>query len=292
MAGIYMEPQTLEDALGTLAEHGSGAEIVAGGTDLVVRARGTRAPLPQTLVAVHRLSELGRIEESADGALRIGALVSYQQVEDSALVAERYTALVDAAALVGSPATRHVGTVGGNLCNASPAMETGSPLLVFDASVELRTSDGSRTMAIADFLEGPGKTARRADELLTEVVVPALPAGAGSSYLRLEYRQAMEIAVVGAASMVVLDGEGTCTQAHIALTAVAPTCVRAQDAEAMLVGKVPDTAALAEAATASATAAAPIDDVRAPAEYRRSMVPVIVERALKLAIQRAGRAGA
>ena len=291
MAGMYIEPQTLEHALKMLAEHGSGAEIVAGGTDLVVRARGSRKPLPQTLVAVHRLTELGRIEESSDGALCVGALVSYQQIEESSLIAERYTALVDAAALIGSPATRHVGTVGGNLCNASPAMETGSPLLVFDASVELRASDGSRTLAVAEFFEGPGKTARKPGELLTEVVIPALPVGAGSAYLRLEYRQSMEISVVGAAAMVVLDSEGTCTQARIALTAVSPTCVRAQAAEAMLIGKVLGTDVLVRAAAASATAAIPIDDVRAPAEYRRSMVPVIVERALKLATQRAERAG-
>ncbi len=287
MSGTYLEPQSVDEVLETLAEHGAGARVVAGGTDLVVRARGTKTPLPDALVAVHRLSELGGIQES-DETVSIGALVSYQQMEDSELLRDRYTALVDAAKLVGSPATRHVGTIGGNLCNASPAMETGSPLLVFDASVELRSSTDSRRVAIADFLEGPGRSAAKPDELLTEVVIPALPENAGSAYLRLEYRQAMEIAIVGAAAMVVLGGDGTIREARIALTAVAPTCVRAPEAEAELAGNAPTAELLAEAGASAANVVAPIDDVRASADYRRKMVPVIVERALGLAIDRAG----
>lgn len=286
MAGTYLEPQSVEEALETLAEHGAGASIVAGGTDLVVRARGTKTPLPDALVAVHRLSELDGIQEDA-GAVSIGALVSYQQMEDSELLRDRYTALVDAARLVGSPATRHVGTLGGNLCNASPAMETGSPLLVFDARVELRSSADSRRLGIADFLEGPGQSSAKPEELLTEVVIPAIPDNAGSAYLRLEYRQAMEIAIVGAAALVMIDGDGTCTEARIALTAVAPTCVRAPEAEAVLAGNAPMDELLAEAGAAAAKVVAPIDDVRASADYRREMVPVIVERALGLAIERA-----
>src|SRR4029453_9593930 len=130
-------------------------------------------------------------------------------------------------ALVGSPATRHVGTVGGNLANASPAMELGSPLLVHDARVEV--NDGGRALPVAELLAGPGKTTLRPGELITRVVVPN---PGPSAYMRLEYRRAMEIAVVGAAALLVLDDRGRVTTPRVALTAAAPTCIRAPSAEA------------------------------------------------------------
>ena len=154
-------------------------------------------------------------------------------------------------------------------------MEAGSPLLVLDAAVELASPAGRRTLPLADFLLGPAKTALADDELVAAVHVPAPPPRSGSAYLRLEYRRAMEIAVVGAAALVVLD-DGAVAEARVALTAVAPTCVRAPAAEDALRGREPAEAVLAEAAAASASHATPIDDVRAPADYRRAMVPVIV----------------
>lgn len=283
----YAEPATLDEALRVLGELGPGAGVVAGGTDIVVGARSGKNPLPDALVAIHRLAELDSVAGGSSEPLRLGALVTHGSIEASPLLRERYSALADASALVGSPATRHVGTLGGNLCNASPAMEVGSPLLVYGASVELTSSGGSRTLAVEDFLLGPGKSARADGELLTGVSVPVLPERSGSAYVRLEYRRAMEIAVVGAAALVVLDGDGRCAEARIALTAVAPTCLRAGAAEASLAGSEPTTEALAEAARLSADAASPIDDVRAPADYRRAMVPVIVRRALESALARA-----
>jgi CO/xanthine dehydrogenase FAD-binding subunit len=165
-------------------------------------------------------------------------------------------------------------------------MEVGSPLLVYGATVEVAGPDGTRTLPVAELLVGPGQTALRPGELLTAVAVPEPAAGSGSAYLRLEYRQAMEIAVVGAAALVTLE-RGRVADARIALTAVAPTCVRAQAAEDALRGREPTPEALAEAAAASAAAARPIDDVRASAEYRRAMVPVIARRALERAVERA-----
>jgi len=283
----YAEPATLDEALRILGELGPGAGVVAGGTDIVVGARSGKNPLPDALVAIHRLAELDSVAGGSSEPLRLGALVTHGSIEASPLLRERYSALADASALVGSPATRHVGTLGGNLCNASPAMEAGSPLLVYGASVELTSGSGSRTLTVEDFLLGPGKSARADGELLTGVSVPVLPERSGSAYVRLEYRRAMEIAVVGAAALVVLDGDGRCAEARIALTAVAPTCLRAGAAEASLAGSEPTPEALAEAARLSADAASPIDDVRAPADYRRAMVPVIVRRALENALARA-----
>jgi CO/xanthine dehydrogenase FAD-binding subunit len=288
-ARTFHAPTSIDEALRLLAELGPDAGVVAGGTDLVVAARGGRRPLPAAIVAIDRLPGLDTIEEGAGGGLRLGALVSHADLERSVPVLHRWSALSDASALVGSPATRHVGTLGGNLCNASPAMETGSPLLVFEATVELRSTAGTRTLPLAEFLIGPGRSALDPGELLVAVAIPSRPAGrVGSAYVRLEYRAAMEIAVVGAAALVALDGDGRCTEARIALTAVAPTVIRALDAERLVRGHAPTAEIISAAAAAAGSAARPIDDVRASARYRAAMVPVIVRRALERALVRAG----
>ena len=189
-------PETLAEAV---AQVRGGAVPVAGGTDLVVAARSGRRELPEALVSLHRVAELRGVRADDDGSLVLGALATHGELECSELARGGWAALADAAALVGSPATRHVGTVGGNLANASPAMELGSPLLVHGASIE--TTSG-RSLAVADFLLGPGRTALEPGELIARVVVPG---PAASAYVRLEYRAAMEIAVVGAAALLALD---------------------------------------------------------------------------------------
>ncbi|HEU0194810.1 MAG TPA: FAD binding domain-containing protein, partial [Gaiellales bacterium] len=190
----YAEPTALADALVALS---SGARPVAGGTDLVVGARQGKAPLPESLVAIHRLPELQGIAEH-DGGVRLAALASHEDLVADRLVRERYTAIADASAIVGSHATRHVGTIGGNVMNASPAMETGGPLICFAAEAVLASTSGERRVAVADLLTAPGRTSARPDELLVAIELPAPPAGSGSCYVRLEYRRQMEIAVVGA----------------------------------------------------------------------------------------------
>jgi CO/xanthine dehydrogenase FAD-binding subunit len=272
----FTAPETLEEALARLR---AGAVPVAGGTDLVVAARSGRRALPDELVSLHRLDELLGISIAGDGELEIGALATHGELERSKLVRDGWPALADAAALVGSPATRHVATVGGNLANASPAMELGSPLLIHEARVE--TSAG-RVLQMPDFLCGPGETALCEGELITRAVVPNPAAGA---YVRLEYRRAMEIAVVGAAALLALDATGRIETARIALTAVAATCVRAPAAEEALRGATPE--AFRRAAELAAEAAAPISDVRASERYRRAQIPVIVRRALERALDRA-----
>jgi CO/xanthine dehydrogenase FAD-binding subunit len=285
----WAAPTALDDALTVLATDAA-ARPVAGGTDLVVTARQRRRALPDSLVAIDRIPELAGQRLDDDGTLLLGALTSHAWLASAEEVRRGWTALADAAAIVGSPATRGTGTLGGNLMNASPAAETVGPLVVAGAVATLRSAGGSREIAVADLATGPGRTAARADELLTGVRVLPLPAGSGSAYVRLEYRGAMEIAVVGASAVVVLippaEGGGI-REARIALTAVAPTIIRAPAAEALLPGRAPDGAAFREAGEAAARAASPIGDVRASAAYRLAMIRVVVARALAAAATRA-----
>ena len=192
----------------------------------------------------------------------------------------------DACSIVGSHATRAFGTLGGNLMNASPAMETGGPLLCFDASIGLRSESGTRSLLVAELLVGPGRTSASSGELLEDVTVPLPQDGTGSAYVRLEYRRQMEIAVVGATAVVRFEGDSV-TGARIAITALAPTIVPVSDAEAALVGSDGSPDAIAAAAQAVANASKPISDVRASADYRSAMAAVIGRRAIEVAIARA-----
>ena len=290
MTHRWAAPTALDDALAVLAADAA-ARPVAGGTDLVVAARQGRRSLPDSIVAIDRIPELAGQRLDDEGALLLGALTSHAWLASAEEVRRGWTALADAAAIVGSPATRGTGTLGGNVMNASPAAETVGPLIVAGAVAILRSEAGPREIAVADLATGPGVTSARTDELLTHIRIPPLPARSGSAYVRLEYRAAMEIAVVGAAAVVVLEGwtEGanSIREARIALTAVAPTIIRASAAEALLVGRAADGAAFREAGDAAAQGASPISDVRASAEYRRAMIQVVVARALGAAARRA-----
>jgi CO/xanthine dehydrogenase FAD-binding subunit len=281
----FSAPVVLEDALALLAADPA-ARPIAGGTDLVVAARPGRAPLPESIGAIDRNAELAG-HGIVDGALVLGGLTPHAWLAESAEVRDGWTALADAASIVGSPATRWTGTIGGNLMNASPAAETTAPLVVLDASVTLQASGGaSRTVAVEDLATGPGRTVATRGELLTRVTVPSPAGGSGSAYIRLEFRRAMEIAVVGAAALVTI-ADGVVRDARIALTAVAPTIVRAAEAEATLRGAPATRDSFAAAGRAATAAAHPIDDVRASADYRRAMLAVIVARVLAAAAARA-----
>lgn len=282
MSATFVTAHSLEEALEALQD---GARPVAGGTDLVVGARQGKAPLPERLVAIHRLDALRGITGSG-GGLRLGALATHAEVAEHPVVRERFTALADACAIVGSHATRAHGTIGGNLMNASPAMEIGGPLVCFDAVVTLESLAGSRQLPVAQLFAGPGATTAGNDELLVAVELPEPAAGSGSCYVRLEYRRQMEIAVVGATAVVALDG-GTVRKARIAITALAPTIRRVPEAERALAGSDGSRAAAAAAARAVAEASQPIDDVRASAAYRRAMAEVIARRAIEGALARA-----
>ena len=262
----------------------SGARPVAGGTDLVVGARQGKAALPERVVAIHRIDELRGVSMS-DGRLRLGALATHTEIAADSTVRERLTALADACSIVGSHATRANGTVGGNLMNASPAMEVGGPLQVFDAEVILRSATSERRVPVAGLATGPGTTVASPDELLTEVLVDVPPDGTGSCYARLEYRRQMEIAIVGVTAAVTV-ADGRVTRARVAITALAPTIVLVPEAEEVLLGS-DGLVAAAAAAKAAAQAAKPISDVRGSADYRRAMAEVVARRVIDAAVRRA-----
>lgn len=273
---------SVDQAVDALA---AGARPIAGGSDLVVGARQGKELLPEDLVAIDRLAELATVERT-DTGIRIGALVTHAHLMADALVVAQATGLADAAALVGSPATRNVGTVGGNIMNGSPAMDTGAPLVVLGATVALRSASGSRSLPIGQLWDGPGSTTAAPDELCVGIDLPAIPAGTGSAYVRLEYRRAMEIAVVGAAASVTLADDGSVALARIALTAVAPTIVEVPGITDRCDGRTPAQCAadIGEAASAAAT---PITDLRASDTYRRHTVGVMARRAFDAAARRA-----
>jgi CO/xanthine dehydrogenase FAD-binding subunit len=278
----FASATTLEDALDAL---GSGARPVAGGTDLVVGARQGKAALPEAIVAIDRIDTLGGIA-AVDGGLRLGALVTHGEIVADRAIRERFTALADASAIVGSHATRAHGTIGGNVMNASPAMDTGGPLLCFGASADLRSASRERALPLEQLWTGPGATAADPRELLVRVDVPAPAPATGSAYVRLEYRRQMEIAVVGVTAVVRLNA-GSVSDARVAITALAPTIRRVSEAEAALIGSDGGDEAIDEAARAAASGSSPITDVRSSAEYRSAMANVIARRAIVVALARA-----
>jgi CO/xanthine dehydrogenase FAD-binding subunit len=283
MTRSFASAATVDDALSALAR---GARPIAGGTDLVVGARQGKAPLPDAIVAIDRIPGLRGIDAAPGGGLRLGTLVTHRDIVASEEIRNRYAALADASAIVGSHATRAQGTIGGNVMNASPAMDTGGPLLCFGATAILHSGSGERSIGLDDLWTGPGSTSARPDELLVALDIPAPSAGTGSCYVRLEYRRQMEIAVVGATAVVTVDG-GRIVDARVSITALTPTIRRVPDAESALVGSDAGEGAAQAAAAAAASASAPISDVRGSAEYRRAMAAVIANRAITAALTRA-----
>ena len=285
----YVEARDVATAVAAMA---AGARPIAGGTDLVVGARHGKSPLPEALVGIHRIAELSTIEHAADGSVRIGALVTHAQLLADPVVAQRLPGLQDASAIVGSHATRANGTLGGNVMNASPAMDTGAPLLCHGARAVLVGPQGTRSLGLDELWTAPGRISASPDELLVAIEIPAAAAGGteASAYVRLQYRRQMEIAVVGAGAWVQLSPDGaTVQQARVAITALSPVICRVTAAEQALAGAGGGDldAAVRAAGEAAAAASRPNSDVRASAEYRRAMAAVVTRRAVQAAIRRA-----
>lgn len=284
----YHQPESLADAVALAARFGEEASFLAGGTDLMVQIERGRVA-PRHVVGLHRVPGLAGIE--ANGRIALGAGVTHRAIERAPALEGALRCLIEGAEVIGGHQVRNVATVGGNLANASPAADLVPCLLALDGTVRLVGPDGERELPVERFLLGPNRTARRPDELLTLVSLPAPPAHSSSAFLKAGRRRAMEISVVCVAARLTLDASRErCLEARIALGAVAPTTVRAREAERALEGRPVGGEALERAAAAAQEACRPIDDVRASAAFRRHLVGVLVRRALDRCVERARRA--
>jgi carbon-monoxide dehydrogenase medium subunit len=272
-------------ALEQLAFLGDDARILAGGTDLVLQhSRGEIAPV--VMLYVGRIGSLRRITDE-DGSVLIGALATHSDLQRDPRVATLFPSLVEAAATVGGWQTQAVGTIGGNVCNASPAADTLPPLLVADAEVELAAQRGARMAPLEDFVLGRRQIGRAPDELVTglRLLVPA--PRTGEVYLKVAPRRAMEVALLGLAMRLTLAASGVVTDARIAVCAAGPRPFRARAAEASLRDTVPDDRSIRDAGQLLADEADPIDDARASARYRRRVLPGLLARAVAMCRTRA-----
>ena len=282
----YLAPQTLGEALETLAKQSEGAKIIAGGTDLIPRMRSGIIH-PTLLIDLRKLS-LNRIEFKG-GWICIGATVTHTDILESNLLASHYPAMVEAVKEIAGPPIRNRGTIGGNLANASPAADLALPLLSYDAFVVLAKVGGERKVPLAEFFTGPGQTVLTPDEILTEIRIPVVPPRTISKFIKLGKRKAMAIAVTSIATRLTLDEAGNISQARIALGSVAPRPMRSTMAEAILENMTPGIELFAKSAQVASMESSPISDIRASGNYRKQMVAVLTRRSLLAAWQQLER---
>lgn len=278
----YFEPKTLDEAVALLGRHAGKADVLAGGTDLLVEIK-EHLRAPDYVVNVKKIPGLDHLDYDDERGLRFGALVTARQIETTPLTVKNYRGLRQSAREIGSIQIRNRATVAGNICRASPSADTLPPLIADGASVKVYGPQGERSLLLEDFFTGPGKTVLKPNELVTEVAVPAPAAHTGSVYIKHGRRKAMELATVGVAVSLTRDGD-SCRGIRIVLGAVAPTPIRARRAEEVLRGKQLDERTLESAAEAAMGESRPISNVRGSADYRREMVRVLTRRAIAQAM--------
>jgi carbon-monoxide dehydrogenase medium subunit len=279
-------PTSVEECLRALADRGPDARVVAGGTDLVPQLK---AGMLQTgcVVDLSGVKQLRQLARANGSGLRIGAAVTARTLERDAAVKKAYPALSESGALVGSVQVRNLATLGGNLCNAAPSADMAPPLLALDAEAVIAGPTGTRRVPLASFFLGVRRTVLEPGELLVEIAVPHPGPHSGGNYRRHTPRRELDIAVVGVASQLTLS-RGVCTKARIALASVAPTPLRAVEAERVLEGQPVTPELIERAARAAVDAARPISDQRGSADFRRHLVQVLTRRTLTTALARAG----
>lgn len=281
----YEAPTSLDQAVSLLATAGDDGRLLAGGTDLIIQMRaGVRQP--GQVIDAKKIPELQTLSYDAQSGLRLGAALACCEIIDNPTVRQHYPGLVEAAGLIGSDQILARASVGGNVCNGSPAADTTPALIALGATCQIAGPKGTREVAVEDFVTAPGQTVLAADELLVEFRIPTPPAKAADCYQRFIPRNEMDIAVVGVGSCVALDGD-TCSATRIGLGAVAARPLLAEEAGAALVGKPLDDAAIDAAAKLAQAAASPISDMRGTAEFRTHLVGVLTRRTLKEAAARA-----
>lgn len=276
----YLEPKELRAACGFLAQYEGKAAFIAGGTDLLVSIKEGRVR-PEYVVDIRVIPDLDHILYERD-SIRIGTLATLDEIGHSPLIREKVPILAETAQQMANPGIRNMATIGGNLCTAAPSADLAPPLIGLGATVKIMGSRGERKIPVEDFFIGPNENALKDAEILTEIRVPIPPPNTEGVYMKMTARTAIDIALVGVATLLRLDDRAARVgEARIVLGAVAPTPIRARKAEASIKGYAMDDQLLESVAKAAAEEAKPISDVRGSAEYRREMVKVLTKRVLK-----------
>lgn len=280
----YVAPRSLADAFAHLT-NGRSSLMLAGGTDVIVQLREGRRHCDQ-LIDVKHIPELTSLRFAADGTLEIGAAKPLAEIYEDPEVARRLPGLVDAAALIGGIQVQSRASLGGNLCNASPAADASPALMALGARLVIGSASGSREMPVEEFFLGPGRNALQPGELLIQVKIPAQPSNSNAHYLRFIPRNEMDIAVASAGVRFALNGAGRMESARVAIGAVAATPLMVPLAADALNGNLPTEETFAAAGAAAAALATPINDMRGSIAQRHQLVRVLTIRALRGALTR------
>lgn len=282
-----LQPRELQQALELKKTYGEKAKVLAGGTDLLVLMKDQRLKA-ETVLSLGGIRNLNFIRLEEGRGVTLGALATHGAVAASPIIQDKFPDLAEACAQVGAVQIQNLGTVCGNLCNASPAADAAPPLLLLDAILTLASTRGERSVSIHDFFLGPRRTVLQGDEILKEVFIPQPAGRRGATYIKLGQRKAMEIAIVGVGVAVYLNGsDRDVTECRIAMASVAPTPLRARKGEEILKGQEISDRLIEEAAEVAAEEASPISDVRAGRQYRLDMIRVLCRQATRAALARA-----
>jgi len=281
----YEAPQTVQAAVALLAGATGTARVLAGGTDVIVQME-TDLIQPQLLVDIKKIAALRQIV-AEQGGFRLGAAVSGMEIVNHAAFAKAWPGVVDGVKLIGSIQIKGRASVGGNICNASPAADSVPALVAAGAVARIVGGKGMREAAVETIPVAPGKTSLAKDEIVVSLFLPPRPAYSSDAYQRFTPRTEMDIAVVGVGVSLTLDARGICTAARVALGAVAPTVLLVKEASDALIGTPIDEAALDRLAQAVSAACRPIDDKRGTKEYRIKVAGVVARRTALAALERA-----
>lgn len=280
----YVAPKSVEEAVQALSTTPD-ARVFAGATDLIPQLRAGRKE-PGAIVDLKRIGRLTAVARE-NGTWTVGAARPAHEIYGDESFRADFPGIAEAAALIGSHQIQSRASLGGNLCNASPAADSVPAMVVNGARAVIASKSGTRTIAASEVVTGPGSTSLKPGEFLVEFQLDRPPARTGDAYIRFIPRTEMDIAVVGCGARVTLDESGKCTAAAIALGAVAPTVVRVPDAEKALIGSTLDDATLEKVAAAASAACNPINDKRGTIEFRRQVAGVLAKRAVVKAAERA-----
>ena len=280
----YHAPTSVQDALGLLTRLKDDAKLLAGGHSLIPMMK-LRLAQPKHLIDLRKVPGLGGVKEES-GALAIGAMTTHYQVESSALVKSKIPVLAEVGGIVGDPAVRNLGTIGGSLAHADPAADWPAAVIALGAEFVCEGPKGRRTVKVDDWFQGLMSTAVREDEILVQIRVPIWPAGSGAAYMKFPH-PASRFAVVGAAAALTLDAKGACTKAGVGITGAGTKAVRAKGVEAGLTGKVLDAAVIEAAAQKAAEGVDVQADLQGSVEYKSHLCRVFARRAIEAAVKRA-----